>query len=164
MSFIKVLGIGSPFGDDQAGWEVAEALKRQLAACTAISAHVHIERIDHPGIRLVELLRTSDTVFLIDAVRSNSTLGTIHQFTNEDIVDSAPKFSTHNIGVLQALQIASALNELPNHLLFYGIEINTITLDTILSEEVKSAIARLTIQLKNEIIEKLIHGHSLNEN
>ncbi|WP_115707841.1 hydrogenase maturation protease [Legionella sainthelensi] len=164
MRVIKVLGIGSPFGDDQAGWEVAKALKQQLSVCASISACVHIESIDRPGIRLIELIKKSDTVFLIDAVRSGGTLGTIHQFTKEDIVGSVPKFSTHNLDILQALQIASALNELPSHLLFYGIEINTITLDTILSEQVKSAIVKLAIQLKTEIIEKLPHDHFLKEN
>lgn len=57
MSVIKVLGIGSPFGDDQAGWKVAEALKQQLSVCPSISAYVHIESIDRPGIRLIELIK-----------------------------------------------------------------------------------------------------------
>lgn len=152
MNPIKVLGIGSPFGDDQVGWNVAEALKQHLSVYSDISTYVHIETIDRPGIRLIELIRTFNTVFLIDAVKSSSALGTIHQFTKEDIIDCAPRLSTHNISILQALHMANALNELPHQLLFYGVEINTVTLDATLSEHVESAVATLSVRLKDEII------------
>ena len=151
MNRIKVLGIGSPFGDDQAGWKVIESLKQQIALPSHSAQYVMIESHDRPGIRLVELMCKADTVFLIDAIQSNKEIGTIHQLKKNDIVESENQFSTHGIGVLQALRLGCALNALPKNILFYGIEIDTIVLDSTLSPQVQIAVENLAAQLKNEI-------------
>ncbi|WP_454784260.1 hydrogenase maturation protease [Legionella sp. WA2024007413] len=156
MNSIKVLGIGSPFGDDKAGWNVASELKKELAMYTHIAPHVLIESHDRPGVGLIELIRGYNTVFIIDAVKSGSEVGTVHRFQKDALLDTGHRFSTHDIGILQALQLASALDELPANLLFYGIEIETLTLDETLSYNVEKAIARATFQLLNEII--IAHG------
>lgn len=155
MNSIKVLGIGSPFGDDQAGWHVAESLKQQLALNSHINTLVHIESIDRPGIRLIELISACTTVFLIDAVKSGSPPGTIHQFTKEEIIHSEVPFSTHHMGILEALHIAEALNELPEHLFLYGIEIESVCFNALLSKPVALAVSALSNQLKSVILEKV---------
>lgn len=147
MNVIKVLGIGSPFGDDQVGWRVAEALKQQLSMRRVI-----IESHDRPGIRLIELMSGANTVFIIDAVKSNSKIGTIHYAKNNEIFKEEHKLSTHDIGISQALQLGSALNALPENVIMYGIEIDTIIFGTTLSQHVESAIEQVVIQLKNEIV------------
>ncbi|WP_454781843.1 hydrogenase maturation protease [Legionella sp. WA2022007384] len=152
MNRIKVLGIGSPFGDDQAGWNVAMELKRQLANHTHSAPYVLIECHDRPGVRLIELISGFDTIFIIDAVKSGSEIGTVHRFQKDALLDSEPRFSTHGISILQTLQLASVLNELPDNLLFYGIEINAITLDERLSPPVVQAIAEVTHQLLEELV------------
>ncbi|KTC74850.1 hydrogenase expression/formation protein [Legionella birminghamensis] len=155
MNYIKVLGIGSPFGDDQVGWRVAESLKNQIALQVNISQYVFIETHDRPGIRLIELMKEASTIFIIDAVNSNSEIGTIHRFNNDDIFESENKFSTHDIGISQALQLGCALNLLPENIIFYGIEINTIEFGTNLSKPVEAAIEQVVAQLKHEIINML---------
>ncbi|PWY55059.1 hydrogenase [Legionella qingyii] len=152
MNLIKVLGIGSPFGDDQAGWKVAAELRRQLAIPTPMAPYVLIEHHDRPGVRLIELIRGFNTIFIIDAVKSGSEVGTIHRFHKDALLDSEPTFSTHGISILQALQLAGALNELPANLLFYGIEIDAITLDETLSPQVEQAIGEVTRLLLSEIV------------
>lgn len=151
MNRINVLGIGSPYGDDQAGWKVVDLLKQNIVIPPNISPYVLIECHDRPGIRLIELMSKTDTVFLIDAIKTNKPLGTIHRFKKEDILEPKNQFSSHHIGVLQALQIAEALNLLPNKILFYGIEIDTIILEPHLSPAVILAVAQLAAQLKIEI-------------
>ena len=152
MKRIKVLGIGSPFGDDQAGWSVATELSRQLANHSHIAPYVLIECHDRPGVRLIELISGFDTIFIIDAVKSGSEIGTVHRFQKDALLDSGQRFSTHGISILQALQLASVLNELPENLLFYGIEINAITLDDTLSPPVVRAIAEVTHHLLDELV------------
>lgn len=147
MNLIKVLGIGSPFGDDQVGWNVAEALKAYFLTY----AHVIIESHDRPGVRLIELMSEASTVFIIDAVKSNSEVGTIHQLKNNEIFESEHRFSTHDIGVSQALQLGRALNVLPDNVILYGIEIDTIEFESNRSPRVACAIDQVVIQLKNEI-------------
>jgi hydrogenase maturation protease len=152
VNLIKVLGIGSPFGDDQAGWKVADALK-QLISMDANRLHdVIIESHDRPGVGLIELMSGASTVFIIDAVKSGSELGTIHRFKNNDIFESKHRLSTHDMGVSQALQLASALNALPEQVILYGIEIDLIVLESKLSHQIERAIEQVTIQLKNELV------------
>ncbi|HHF0525829.1 TPA: hydrogenase maturation protease [Legionella anisa] len=90
-------------------------------------------------------------VFLIDAIKSNKEIGTIRQFKKDEIIAPENQFSTHGIGVLQALQLANALNVLPNNIIFYGIEIDVIVLDSTLSPCVQNAVEQLAAQLKNEL-------------
>ena len=153
MNMIKILGIGSPFGDDQAGWKVAEALKQHLSQHTDIFPFIHIESHDRPGAHLIELMKGFNTVFIIDAIKSGRETGTIHRFQEENIWEFESTLSSHDISILQALQLASALNELPDNIQFYGIEIDNIVLDSILSQPVETAIKNLVFQLKREIIE-----------
>jgi hydrogenase maturation protease len=161
VNLIKVLGIGSPFGDDQVGWKVADALKQQISMHANIAPFVIIENHDRPGGRLIELMSEASTVFIIDAIKSNSEIGTIHRFKNNDIFELENRLSTHNMGVSQALQLGKALNALPNNIILYGIEIDIIVLETTLSQQVESAIEQVAVQLKNEIIRHYIpaSGH-----
>ncbi|MCW8408139.1 hydrogenase maturation protease [Legionella sp. PATHC035] len=152
MKIIKVLGIGSPFGDDQVGWKVANALHQSLSKNPHLAPFLLIESHDRPGVRLIELMSGFNTVFIIDAVKSGSAIGTIHRFENESILDSESRFSTHGISILQTLHLARALNELPANLLFYGIEIDAITLDDTLSPPMERAIAEVTRRLINDLV------------
>ena len=153
MNKIKVLGIGSPFGDDQLGWKVAEALKHDLSQHRDIFPFVSIESHDRPGARLIELMKGFNAVVIIDAIKSGREIGTIRRFQKEDIGEFESRFSTHENSILQALQLASALNELPNNIQFYGIEIDNIVLESILSQPVEKTIKSLVSQLKMEIIQ-----------
>lgn len=148
----KVLGIGSPFGDDQLGWIVADALKQELLMRDHNIPSLIIESHDRPGMRLIELMSGASTVFLIDAVQSGREIGTIHHFSNKDISQLENSLSTHGIGVIQALQVGSALNDLPDNIIFYGIEIDKIVLDSTLSHSVDRSVKKVVIQLINELI------------
>lgn len=159
MNLIKVLGIGSPFGDDQVGWKIADALKMQISMHANIDPFVIIENHDRPGVRLIELMSEASTVFIIDAIKSKSEIGTIHRFKNNDIFELENRLSTHNMGVSEALLLGSALHALPDNIILYGIEIDSTAPGATLSQRVESAIEPLVVQLKNEII--LISGCAL---
>lgn len=152
MNLIKVLGIGSPFGDDQVGWDVADALQQQIAMCPNIDLLVSIEKHDRPGIRLIELMSGAHTVFIIDAIKSGSEIGVIHRFRNQDIFALENRLSTHDMGVSEVLQLGNVLNALPDNIILYGIEIDSTVPGATLSRRVESAIEQLVVQLKNEII------------
>lgn len=146
MSLIKVLGLGSPFGDDQAGWRVASGLLAQ-----AMPAHLIIESHDRPGARLIELMSNVSLVFLIDAVKTGHELGFIHRFKNKEIDDFYPLMSTHDMGVAQALQLGRALDALPKTVILYGIEVDSIALDNVLSKPVQRAIDEVVARLTKEL-------------
>lgn len=147
MITMKVLGIGSPFGDDQIGWKVAEA----LAARVRISRFLSVESHDRPGIRLIELMRDADTVFIIDAIKSGNPAGHIHRFENDDVFDTGNSLSTHGFGLAQTLQLGKALDALPNEIILYGVEIDDISTGSAISQCVEVAIEQVVLLLKQDI-------------
>lgn len=155
MSKIKVLGIGSPFGNDQIGWEIIELLKQRKHIQQYIPKFLSIESHDRPGVRLLEIMKEANTIFLIDAVVSDNAIGTIYRFENEEIKELKCLLSTHGIGVAQTLELGRALNQLPNHIIFYGIEINSTELSCRISLLIESAIHQVVECIESEIIDTL---------
>ncbi|KTD46229.1 hydrogenase maturation protease [Legionella quateirensis] len=151
MNYIKVLGIGSPFGDDQAGCRVAQLLKQNDLIRRNCSA-VLIEAHDRPGVRLLELMRQANRVYLIDAIQSGNQPGTIHRFMNEQIFELNSMLSTHDMGVAQTLALGRSLEELPEQIILYGIEIGSIEYHDELSEPIERAINETAVLLARELL------------
>lgn len=115
---IRIIGIGSPFGDDAVGLEIARILADSPPPdCEVIEA-------DRPGTALVDLLEGAKAVILIDAVRSGAAPGTIHEFRFDELDHCAARFvSSHDLGVAAALQLARRLGRAPTVGRVIGIEI-----------------------------------------
>ena len=115
---IRIIGIGSPFGDDAAGLEAA----RQLAADPP--AHTEVIVADRPGAGLIDLFDGVDSVILIDAARSGAPPGTVHEF-DLHALSSCPLrlYSSHDFGVAEIIQLAARLDRLPRRGRVFGIEI-----------------------------------------
>lgn len=146
MSLIKILGLGSPFGEDRVGWIVATLLKNKITHPSIV-----IECHDRPGVRLLELMKQATNVFLVDAVKSENQIGTIHRLTNNEIYESNHLLSTHDVGVAQTLQLGQALNILPESIVLYGIEIDNLQLNACISDRVDKAINQVILHLRCEI-------------
>jgi hydrogenase maturation protease len=135
---IRIIGIGSPLGDDAAGLVAA----RRLAAapprgCQVIAA-------DRPGAGLIDLLEGAAAVILIDAVRSDAAPGAIHVLNLREIGALGERLvSSHGIGVASAIELAAKLERAPVRGRLIGIEAATggRGLDEI-SPAVKDAIER----------------------
>ena len=122
MSGVRILGIGSPAGDDQAGWLVVDAL---LASGLLAGHEVVVEKLDRPGANLIRLLENASWVILVDAMQSNDQVGRIRRFDQKDWPGYCHGLSSHGLGVLDALSLAHALGSLPARLDLYGIEIGS---------------------------------------
>lgn len=146
MTQIKVLGIGSPFGDDRAGWEVVLKLQQH-----SFLRDVAFEVLDRPGLGLLEQLQGVDVLYIVDAVQPKQFPGMIHVLTVEDVLAHQALFSTHDFGVAEALQLANAMNGLPARVCIYGIEMASTDANTILSAPVAAAVERLAAQLAQNI-------------
>ena len=120
MSGVRILGIGSPSGDDQAGWLVVDAL---LAGGMQAGEVLVIEKLDRPGAGLIGLLGGADRVILVDAMQSHGRPGRLARFDEEDWPRYGHGLSSHGFGVLAALTLARELDGLPSRLELYGIEI-----------------------------------------
>jgi len=118
---LRVIGVGSPFGDDRFGWVAAALLKTQLPACASrVPVEVHV--LDRPVARLINALEGASGVVLLDAVHSGAFPGTLHRIDAADLDTDASPVSSHDLGVVAALQLARTLGTLPAHMTIFGLE------------------------------------------
>ena len=155
MSELRVLGIGSPFGDDQLGWNVVQLLQQCPELTQFIPDRLQLICCDRPGMYLLELMRDANTVFLIDAVKTGAAVGTLHRFENQEIETISNRLSSHALGVADAIKMGRVLHELPPKVIMYGLEIDDIQNQFSLSEKVMRAIRTLSTQIKNDILKWL---------
>jgi hydrogenase maturation protease len=134
---VLVIGIGNVYrGDDGAGIVAVRQLKDQLPL--GVGA---LEETGE-GTSLMEAWKDASSVILIDAVRSCAPPGTIYRLDAHTEKISAKLFlcSSHAFGVAEAIDLARALNELPRHIVAYGIEVQNFEAGEVLSLPVKEAI------------------------
>lgn len=121
---LRVIGLGSPFGDDAVGLRAIEALERR----PQFAGRVRFHTLDRPGTLLIPLLQTAAHVIVIDAVHSGAPPGTLLLLSldhiREGMHEHAP--SSHGLGLAQALILAEALGALPQRLEVWGIEMGTL--------------------------------------
>jgi len=115
-----IVGLGSPHGDDQLGWVAVDRLLPRLPA--GITA----DKVNG-GLELLECLGGHDWAVVIDAAAPASQPGTIRSFAwpSPELAQCAP-WSTHGLGLVQALQLAETLGRLPQRVTVYTVEaVNT---------------------------------------
>jgi hydrogenase maturation protein HypF len=115
---IRIIGIGSPFGDDATGLLAAQIL------ANAPPPNCEVIMADRPGVTLVELMEGAEAVILIDAVRSGAAPGTIHELSFDDLGQrGAHLVSSHDLDIATAVRLARRLGRAPDRALAIGLEI-----------------------------------------
>lgn len=155
MKNVCVLGIGSPFGDDQLGWEVVDALSNDNSLQKYMPQSLQLNKLDRPGLLLLSYLQDVDTVIIIDAMVSDGKVGMIHRLCNQEITLMKNLISSHHISIPEALKLGDKLNMLPRKIVLYGIEIDPCYLNNGISEKVKLSINHLIHTIHQEIMELL---------
>ncbi len=139
-STVRVIGLGNTFrGDDAVGIMVARRL------VTLDFPGVEILERSGEGTALMEAMKGSETLYLIDAMQSGSAPGKILRFNahNQSLSPHFSAASTHAFGVAEAIEMARLLDELPAQLIVYGIEGKNYEVGQNLSPEVEQAIQKL---------------------
>ena len=114
---VIIIGIGNvERGDDGVGRVVAR-LVRERAPGLRVIEH------DGEAASLLEAMRGTERVWLIDAACSGAPAGTIHRI---DCADGVPlpacPVSSHGFGVAEAIGLGRALGTLPPQCVVYAIE------------------------------------------
>lgn len=149
----RVVGVGSPFGDDQLGWRVAELLKKEIKLHRYLGESLDIQICDRPGLALVNLMKNVKNFYIIDALQTKQNpIGHLYRINGESIKTDDGFLSTHGFGIAQALALAKALNQLPGQIIIYGIEINEGEKKFTLSLPIKNACQELAQQIMQEIL------------
>lgn len=148
MSRVRILGIGSPSGDDQAGWLTVDALH---ACGVPVHGGVLVEKLDRPGASLIGRLDDAAWVILIDAMQGEGQPGRVRHFDADDWPAFGAGLSSHGFGVLEALALARELGRLPSRLDLYGIEIGSANPCDAPGGEVQAAARRLARRIAADL-------------
>jgi len=141
-----IIGIGSPWGADRAGWAAAERLR---AHPRVVQAGAEVVVLDRPGARLMDVWRPSDRVILIDAARTGAAAGTVSRWQGAQLEAGASAWSTHAFGVAEAVALARVLGDLPARLVIYGIEVGDGAEDAAInSRAIDGLIEQVLIELE----------------
>lgn len=142
-----LLGVGNPDrGDDAAGHLVSRAL-------AGVADVVARQVTGDPSTILTDpLWDTADRVVLIDTVRTGRRPGTVHRWAGERLLAHLPDTGggTHDLGVATTLQLAAALERLPDDLVVIGIEGASFEVGAPPSRPVRHAVAMVTAMLARE--------------
>jgi hydrogenase maturation protease len=117
---ILVLGIGNPLmGDDGAGIQAVRML-----AESNLPENVTVMEAGTPGWDLANWIKDWPSVIIIDAVQMGKKPGDWRRFDAQDVrfIAGTGAVSLHECDLAGGLALAQALELLPEHITFYGIE------------------------------------------
>lgn len=152
-STILVVGIGSPHGDDRAGWETVRSLAQLLGETTERMIRTAASPAD-----LLDWLVGVRQLHVCDACRTRSPMGTVHRWiwaAETGVRESIGQChsSSHQIGVAAALELAETLGILPPEVIVWGIEGQEFGAERPVAREVlaaaQSAAARIARELND---------------
>jgi hydrogenase maturation protease len=104
---VRIIGVGTPHGDDRVGLAVVAQLS------LAPPPHCELLTCERPGSELIDLLAGAPAVLIVDAMRSGGTPGTIHDLPLSELPAPVMACSSHGIGICEGVALAGALGRLP---------------------------------------------------
>jgi hydrogenase maturation protease len=113
----RIIGIGSHFGDDQIGWLLTSRLRTRARLAVDVLA------VETP-LQLLDVIGGCRQLVIIDACLTGASVGTITRYDWPDPrIESRCTGSTHQLGVVETLQLGQQLGRLPKRVTLFGIEI-----------------------------------------
>jgi hydrogenase maturation protease len=112
---VRIVGLGSPQGDDRAGWEALATL-----ATGPLPPDVSLHTCTSPAAELCPLLQDARRVVLVDAVAGNAA-GTILRGNRSALVRGHRALSSHGVALETLLDLAESCGLLPPELSWVGV-------------------------------------------
>ncbi len=144
-----IIGLGNILkGDDGIGVRVAEIISQR-----ELPAGVAVEEVGTPGIDLMNRFEGWQKVILVDAVQMGAKPGTWRRFSPQDVrlIANGNVLSLHEPDLASVLELAQALNMLPDEIVIYGVEPQDLTFMAPLSSPVEAIINVIAEQILSEI-------------
>lgn len=140
-----VVGIGSPHGDDQIGWIVAQQLSVSLPNRVAV-------KLAQEPLQLLDWLVDSQGLVVCDACVSGAPVGSIHRWTwPADSLNMHRFAGSHQLPLTYVLEMAARLGKLPAHVVIWGIEIENASPGNLVSPAAMTAASKLVQMIINDI-------------
>lgn len=144
-----IVGLGSPHGDDQVGWAAVDRLRPRLPG--GMSAHKVRD-----GLELLDCLKGHDLAVVIDAAAPAGRPGLVRSFNWPCVeLTQCALWSTHGLGLVEALQLAEVMGQLPRHVSIYTIEGRDTSPVASLSDEVER---QINVVVENVLADVAVTG------
>lgn len=143
------IGVGSPHGDDQIGWLIADEVKSRFGN------EMRVHRVRSP-LEILDNLEDVDWLGLCDGCRGLGRLGEWKRWNWPVLHSVDSSFAgSHDFGLVATLHLARQLGRLPASVVIWGIEIGLVDPMSVVSSEVRLSIPRLIDAIQEELV--LIH-------
>ncbi|MBT00463.1 MAG: hypothetical protein CMI01_17605 [Oceanospirillaceae bacterium] len=120
MTALRIIGVGSPSGDDRAGWEVIDRLKPRIP----VQWSIELIALDRPGSGLVEWLANVPECWLVDAIQVEGVPGRCLQPGLDELLQAdVATAGSHGFGLSESLNLAATLGLLPQRLELHCVTI-----------------------------------------
>jgi len=152
---VRVIGVGNILlKDEGVGVRVAEELRKK-----SWSSSVEVIDGGVAGFGLLDFFEEATQILLIDAAEMNQPPGTVVRFTADEIRREAgsPKFSMHDIGLPDVLELARHLDSPPRSIVIFGIQPKEISWGLGLSPEVEAVVPKVLEMVLEELGQVGIH-------
>ena len=150
MNRVRIIGIGSPWGDDRIGWDVIAALEAGGLSGRYPSGLVEACRCEQPG-ELLALLCDVEVAVLVDALQSGARPGTVWKLDPDALATARGLVSSHGFSVAECIALGRVLAILPPILLVYGVEAGPAAPGTAPDPAVHAAIPGLLATIADEL-------------
>ncbi len=152
MSGICIIGLGSPHGDDQIGWE----LVRLLEGAVAVDESWQLHTCATVGGELLEFWKDAELAIIVDAVRGTAQPGTLHRLElhpqhDLSVQSTVQALTSHGLGLPELVELAKALDILPPRLVLLGVEIASCAPFEPLSAPVRAKLPDLVRSVRAEV-------------
>jgi hydrogenase maturation protease len=116
MMWPLVVGLGSHFGDDQAGWLILDQLRERGFPDD------HLRKLQHPA-DILDLIDQLQRLVVCDACMGAGPAGTIHcwQWPSDHPIKIQVR-GTHDMGLYEVLELASNLGWRPRTVEIWAVE------------------------------------------
>jgi hydrogenase maturation protease len=140
-----IVGLGSPHGDDQAGWIVVDRVKAMGAGLNAMKVSSVAE--------ILLLLEGQPHLIIVDAAAPANRPGRVQilQWPFDEI-NGASAWSSHGIELADTLQLAGVLGNLPQSVTIATVEALEVRPDGSVSKAVEHGIERLVDSILKSIM------------
>jgi hydrogenase maturation protease len=146
-----VIGIGSHQGADLVGWLACKRLR-----ASASTKHFDWQLCRTPA-QLPFLMQDCEVVVIVDAVLDANPAGPVINLTwPAPLVHHRALCSSHGFNVIEALQLASTLEQLPPHTYLLGLTVMD------LQQDPNAVVTKALPQLQQELNRIMDHVASIN--
>jgi hydrogenase maturation protease len=153
MKPLCIFGVGSPFGDDQAGWRVIERLHALVDQNETIAKLVSLQT---PS-ALLTLLEAEEHLVVVDACQGSGSSGEVQRFLWPDKRILKLRHALgHGMSLDEALQLAAAIGRAPATCEIWCVEGRNFEPGNAMSTGVAEACEQIAKELSNRIAERNI--------